>query len=78
MLHCLCPSGGFAGGAANTQIAHLLPSYAAVCALAIVGSEDDGWSQLAHARQEMYDFFMRCKRPDGGFSVCEGGELDVR
>jgi protein farnesyltransferase subunit beta len=37
-----------------------------------------GWEELAGKRQEMYDFFMRCKRPDGGFVVCEGGELDVR
>lgn len=37
-----------------------------------------GWEELAAKRQEMYDFFMRCKRPDGGFVVCEGGELDIR
>lgn len=37
-----------------------------------------GWEELAGRRQEMYDFFMSCKRPDGGFRVCDGGELDVR
>lgn len=74
------PTGGFGGGAGNTHIAHLLPTYAAVCSLAIVGSEKEGggWAELAEARQEIYDFFMRMKRPDGGFHVCDGGEIDVR
>ncbi|KAL1408783.1 CAAX farnesyltransferase (FTase) subunit beta [Vanrija albida] len=74
------PTGGFAGGAANTQIAHLLPTYAAVMALAISGgaTEGFGWDQLAASRQDIYNFFMRMKKPDGGFSVCEGGEKDVR
>lgn len=80
ILAFLHPSGGFSGGPSNTQIPHLLPCYASVCSLAIAGDAgpNGGWEQLAEARQGMYDFFMRCKRPDGGFSVCDGGELDVR
>jgi protein farnesyltransferase subunit beta len=80
LLHMLSPLGGFAGGPANTQLPHLLPTYAATCSLAIVGNAGPagGWQQLASQRQQMYDFFMRCKRPDGGFVVCQGGEVDVR
>lgn len=29
-------------------------------------------------RKGMYELFMRCKQADGGFVVCEGGEVDVR
>lgn len=80
LLHFLSPRGGFAGGPANTQIPHLLPTYAATCSLAIVGhpGSGGGWAELAAARQGVYDFFMSCKRPDGGFVVSEGGEVDVR
>ncbi|BEI81978.1 hypothetical protein CcaverHIS002_0211380 [Cutaneotrichosporon cavernicola] len=65
LLHFLHPSGGFSGGAANSHIPHLLPTYAAVISLSLF-------------RQSIYDFFMRCKRPDGSFVVCQGGEVDVR
>lgn len=74
----LSPLGGFGGGPG--QLPHLLPTYAAVCSLAIAGNDGPtgGWTQLADHRQAIYDFFMRCKRPDGGFVVCENGEVDVR
>ena len=80
ITHFLHPSGGFSGGASNSQLPHLLPTYAATCSLAITGyaGEGGGWDRLAENRQATYDFFMRCKRPDGGFVVCQGGELDVR
>jgi protein farnesyltransferase subunit beta len=76
----LSPLGGFSGGPSNTQLPHLLPTYAATCSMAIVGhtGPGGGWAEIAEARQRTYDFFMRCKRPDGGFVVCEGGEVDVR
>lgn len=41
-------------------------------------SSGGGWDVIAANRQATYDFFMRCKKPDGGFVVCEGGEVDVR
>jgi len=41
-------------------------------------SPGGGWDVIAANRQATYDFFMRCKKPDGGFVVCEGGEVDVR
>ncbi|BEJ12676.1 hypothetical protein CspHIS471_0211360 [Cutaneotrichosporon sp. HIS471] len=80
LLHFLHPSGGFSGGAANSHIPHLLPTYAAVVSLAIVGHSGPGggWERLVDSRQRIYDFFMRCKRPDGSFVVCQGGEVDVR
>lgn len=80
LMHFLSPLGGFSGGPANTQVPHLLPTYAATCSLAMVGNagQGGGWQELAAARQGVYDFFMRCKQPDGGFVVCEGGEVDVR
>ncbi|KAK4684582.1 protein farnesyltransferase subunit beta, partial [Tremellales sp. Uapishka_1] len=80
LLHFVSPLGGFAGGPSNTQLPHLLPTYASVSSLAIVGSSapGGGWETLAKERQNIYDFFMRCKRTDGGFVVCEGGEVDVR
>ncbi|WWD21152.1 hypothetical protein CI109_105634 [Kwoniella shandongensis] len=79
-LHFLSPLGGFAGGPSNTQLPHLLPTYAAVSSLVIVGNAGPGggWEELANARQSIYEFFMRCKRPDGGFVVCQDGEVDVR
>ncbi|KAL7423783.1 CAAX farnesyltransferase (FTase) subunit beta [Cryptotrichosporon argae] len=80
VLAYLSPLGGIAGGAANSHLPHLLPTYAAVSSLAIVGhaGPGGGWPKLAAHRQATYDFFMRCKRPDGGFVVCQGGEIDVR
>jgi protein farnesyltransferase subunit beta len=74
------PKGGFAGGSSDTQSPHLLPTYASTSALAIMGNAKPGggWDFLAEHRQATYDMFMRLKRPDGSFVVCEGGEVDVR
>ncbi|KAG6916628.1 hypothetical protein DXG01_006124 [Tephrocybe rancida] len=70
------PDGGFGGGPG--QAAHLLPCYASVCALAIVGrpGPGGGWDQID--RKKMYDFFMSVKQPDGSFLVAHHGEVDVR
>ncbi|WWC73123.1 uncharacterized protein I206_107089 [Kwoniella pini CBS 10737] len=80
ILKFLSPNGGFAGGPSSSQIPHLLPTYASVCSLAITGNSGPGggWEELKYARQSIYDFFMDCKREDGGFVVCKGGEVDVR
>lgn len=71
VLSCQHPTGGFGGNVGH--LPHLLTTYASVCSLAILGG---GWDQID--RQAMYAFFMRMKREDGGFAVCEGGEVDVR
>ncbi|EIW78087.1 terpenoid cyclases protein prenyltransferase [Coniophora puteana RWD-64-598 SS2] len=70
------PDGGFGGGPG--QAAHLLPTYAAVCALAIVGrpGPGGGWDQID--REKMYAFFMSLKQPDGSFTVSHHAEVDVR
>ncbi|WVQ63932.1 uncharacterized protein L199_002088 [Kwoniella botswanensis] len=80
LLKFLSPSGGFAGGPSNSQLPHLLPTYASVCSLAISGHSGPGggWEELKDARQGIYDFFMDCKKADGGFVVCKAGEVDVR
>ncbi|KIJ62500.1 hypothetical protein HYDPIDRAFT_176566 [Hydnomerulius pinastri MD-312] len=70
------PEGGFGGGPG--QAAHLLPTYAAVCALAIVGrpGPGGGWDQID--REKLYNFFLSLKEPDGSFLVSHGAEVDVR
>ncbi|KAF5369835.1 hypothetical protein D9758_001130 [Tetrapyrgos nigripes] len=70
------PNGGFGGGPG--QMPHLLPTYASVCALAIIGKpgEKGGWDGID--RQKMYDFFKSLKQPDGSFTVSRHGEVDVR
>ncbi|KAF7291472.1 Protein farnesyltransferase subunit beta [Mycena kentingensis (nom. inval.)] len=76
LMACQHPGGGFGGG--PKQAAHLLPTYAAVCALAIVGRAGDGggWDQID--RTKMYEFFMSLKQPDGSFFVSKHSEVDVR
>lgn len=76
LLAMQAPSGGFSGGPG--QAAHLLPTYAAVCALAIVGQpgEGGGWDQVD--RKKHYEFFMSLKQPDGSFTVSRDAEVDVR
>ncbi|KAF9488111.1 terpenoid cyclases/Protein prenyltransferase [Pleurotus eryngii] len=70
------PDGGFGGGPG--QAAHLLASYASVCALSIAGGpgEKGGWDQID--RKKMYQFFMSLKQPDGSFLVAHHAEVDVR
>lgn len=70
------PDGGFGGGPGHS--AHLLATYAAVCALAVVGrpGPEGGWDQID--RKKMYKFFMSLKQPDGSFLVTHHAEVDVR
>jgi len=70
---CQSPTGGFGGGPG--QLPHLAPTYAAVSALVIAGSN------VAYKivdRSAMYDFLMRMKSPEGGFTMHEQGETDMR
>ncbi|EJD50732.1 terpenoid cyclases/Protein prenyltransferase [Auricularia subglabra TFB-10046 SS5] len=70
------PDGGFGGG--PNQFPHLLATYAAVSALAIVGrpGPDGGWDQID--REKMYAWFMSLKQPDGSFIVSKDSEVDIR
>lgn len=68
--------GGFGGGPG--QAAHLLATYAAVTALAVVGEPGPGGGWDSIDRKKMYEFFMSVKQPDGSFLVSHYGEVDVR
>ncbi|OCH90755.1 terpenoid cyclases/Protein prenyltransferase [Obba rivulosa] len=70
------PEGGFGGGPG--QLAHQLPTFAAVSALAIAGrpGPGGGWDEIDRAK--MYTWFLSLKQPDGSFKVSHDGEVDVR
>ncbi|KAI8593264.1 terpenoid cyclases/protein prenyltransferase alpha-alpha toroid [Geranomyces variabilis] len=70
---CQDPEGGFAGGPG--QLPHVAPTYAAVNALAIIGTEE---AFAVVKRPELLSFLLRMKQPDGSFIMHEGGEVDVR
>ena len=55
--------------------AHLAPTYAAVCALATLGTER-AYACLDRAR--LRSFLLRMKTAEGGFRMHEDGECDVR
>jgi protein farnesyltransferase subunit beta len=67
------PEGGYAGGPG--QVPHLAPTYAAVNALCILGTD----SALASVRREPLAAWMdRLRQPDGAFMMHIDGELDIR
>ena len=84
--------GGFGGGPG--QIGHLMSTYAAVCALAIVGGPGGAPSAAdieqgrsvdvgrggwdCIEKETLYAWMMHLKQPDGSFLVHEQGEIDVR
>lgn len=85
-------TGGFGGG--PDQISHLMATYAAVSALAIVGgpgpsptAEDVANGKSVEIgrggwddidRKGMYEWISSLKQPDGSFLVHVNGEVDVR
>mmetsp|Transcript_53966 Transcript_53966/g.144566 ORF Transcript_53966/g.144566 Transcript_53966/m.144566 type:complete len:420 (-) Transcript_53966:34-1293(-) len=73
LARCQHPDGGFAGGPG--QLAHLAPTYAAVAALLVAGSEA---AYRAVDREKTYRFLMRMKSPGGGFTMHDEGETDMR
>lgn len=73
LSHCQDPTGGFAGG--PSQLPHLAPTYAAVSALMVAGTEE---AYQVVDRAAMYDFLMRMKSPEGGFKMHDEGETDMR
>jgi protein farnesyltransferase subunit beta len=66
------PSGGFGGG--HQQFSHIAPTYAAVLSLASV----DASSLSMIDRRSMVRWLHSLKNADGSFSMCVGGEIDVR
>ena len=73
LSRCQDGAGGFCGGPA--QAPHLAPTYAAVCALATLGTER-AYACLDRAR--LRSFLLRMKTAEGGFRMHEDGECDVR
>lgn len=73
LRRCRSPSGGFGGGPG--QEAHLAPTYAAVNALAIVGTEE---AYEAMDKNSLKRFFLKVKEDNGAYKMHDGGEVDVR
>ncbi|KAI1768536.1 terpenoid cyclases/Protein prenyltransferase [Hypoxylon sp. FL1150] len=66
-------TGGFGGGIGHDS--HLACTYAMVLALAIVGGED---AYEVIDRRALWRWLCALKRPDGGFRMAVGGEVDIR
>lgn len=69
-----CPATGAYGGS-SAYMPHAATTYAGVCALLTLGT-DEAYRSIDRAR--LYGFFMGLKNADGSFRVHEGGESDVR
>jgi protein farnesyltransferase subunit beta len=67
------PDGGFGGGPG--QYAHSATSYAMVLALINAGGEE---ALKTINRKQMWHWLGRMKQKNGGFTVCAGGEEDIR
>jgi protein farnesyltransferase subunit beta len=70
---CQHPKGGFGGGPG--QLPHLMCTFAAVSALAIVGTAA---AYESINRSGLAEFLERMKQPDGSFTAHDDGEIDVR
>lgn len=54
---------------------HLAPTYAAICALCIIGTEE---AYKTINRENLYKFLISLRLPDGSFRMHKFGESDVR
>ncbi|KAF2841837.1 CaaX farnesyltransferase beta subunit Ram1, partial [Patellaria atrata CBS 101060] len=70
---CQNLSGGYGGG--HGHYAHLATTYATVLALCMVGGRD---AYDSIDRKAMWHWIGSMKQRDGGFTMCTGGEQDVR
>ncbi|XP_058453191.1 protein farnesyltransferase subunit beta [Malaya genurostris] len=73
LIKCRSQNGGFAGGPG--QDPHLAPTYAAVNALCIIGTDK---ALNAINRRTLKEFLWTVREPNGAFRMHVGGELDVR
>ena len=83
-------AGGFGSG--HGQMSHCAPSYATVLSLAMIGGSNAmdlidrralyvallSNSKTMLRTSPRWKWLGNLKQPDGGFTVCEGGEEDVR
>jgi len=70
---CQDPDGGYAGGPG--QIPHLAPTYAAINALCILGT-DQALGSIN--REGLASWMNRLRQDDGAFTMHVDGELDIR
>ena len=70
---CQNPTGGFGGGPG--QISHLAPTYAAVNALCILGTES---AYNLIDRQKLVQWMNTLRLEDGSFLMHQDGEIDIR
>ncbi|EGD76967.1 farnesyltransferase [Salpingoeca rosetta] len=70
---CQAETGGFGGGVG--QVAHAAPTYAAVNALAIIGTEE-AWSIIN--REKLASWLSSLIEDDGSMHMHDDGEIDVR
>jgi len=68
-------TGGFGGG--PSQLPHLAPTYAAVCALCILGRYWKGAYDIIN-RPKLAEFLKRRRKEDGSFTMHDDGEVDIR
>ncbi|KAG1671435.1 Protein farnesyltransferase subunit beta [Nymphon striatum] len=74
LKRCQSSSGGFGGSCGPEQHAHLATTYASVCSLCILGTEE---SFSVIDRPNLYKFLMSMKTASGSFQLHHGGEEDV-
>ena len=65
--------GGYGGGPG--QLPHLAPTYASICALCIIGTEE---AYASIPRDELLRWMLRLKTKDNSFQMHENGEVDIR
>jgi len=73
LAKCQSSDGGFGGGPG--QLPHLAPTYAAVNALAIIGTEE---AYNIINRQTLVSWMDKLRCSDGSFTMHVGGEIDIR
>ncbi|KAI1211324.1 terpenoid cyclases/Protein prenyltransferase [Annulohypoxylon truncatum] len=66
-------NGGFGGGIGHES--HLACTYSMVLALSVVGGES---AYEVIDRRALWKWLCALKRPDGGFQMAVGGEVDIR
>ncbi|KAF4521030.1 hypothetical protein B566_EDAN002525 [Ephemera danica] len=73
LARCQSENGGFSGGPG--QHPHLAATYAAVNALATIGTKE---ALEVVCREKLQRFLASLRSPDGSFHMHEGGEADIR
>ena len=71
--NCQDPEGGYAGGPG--QLAHLAPTYAAVNALTIIGTEE---AYSVTDRDKLVSWLDTLRNEEGSFTMHRDGEVDIR